>query len=1010
MPADFIIGIDLGTSNCAVASADVQQGAAAAVTDFAVPQLQRPGQVAAQPLLPSCVYLPADHELPAGAATLPWGDTPNQIVGEFARWQGARVTGRLVASAKSWLCHPGVDRTASILPWGAPADVAKISPVQASGLYLSHLARAWDAAHPGAPIRDQEVVITVPASFDEVARALTVNAARDAGLQKFTLLEEPQAAFYDFTSRRRADLAEALTGVRLVLVVDVGGGTTDFTLISVGVGDEGPVLKRIAVGEHLILGGDNMDAALARRAEERLAAAGRKLTATQWTQLVQTARVAKESLLAVTAPERQAIAIAGAGSKLVGGTLSTELTREEVEQLIVEGFFPACATDDEPKRASRAALQELGLPYAADPAITRHLAAFLRRHAEAGFAALREGGPLAHARSHALKGVTRNAKGERLTGKEETAETSEIRNRGTGDEIENRESKIENRPTPLAGARSHEKPLAHARSHEGPAIENRESNIENPLPRPDAILLNGGVFNAPRLANRLVDTVSAWWPDAPRVSLLEHDSLDLAVARGAAAYGLARRGVGRRIGGGAAQALYIGLTVGETATAQAVCVIPRGHEEGHTIDIAGREFQLTVERPVQFPLFSTTADRVDKPGDIVAVTDAMRPLPPLHTLLRATGAKRGVVPVHLRAGVTELGTLELWCVSNLADERWRLEFDLRGAAIRAGTTVTESMPESFGQVRELVDRVFGSAPRTVEPREVKRFGETLEAALGPRETWRVPLLRELWSTLFAGAKRRRRSAVHERLFYRFVGYGLRPGFGYPLDEWRCEQTFTLLTENVNFHAEVSVWNEFWVMWRRIAGGLGAEHHQALWRVLEPHLARRISPSAPKGAGRVKGIQPEGLDEMVRTAAALERIEPAQKVIFGNWIAARLRSKAESGSGPWAWSLGRVGARVPVFGSSHQTVAPEQASEWLELLLQKNLRAVDGASFAVVQLARRTGDRTRDIEDELRQRVVAALRSAKAPDRWLQVVTDVVALEAEDEARALGDTLPIGLKV
>jgi molecular chaperone DnaK (HSP70) len=932
--ASHVVGIDLGTSNCAVAYARVAEGREAAVTDFPIPQLQRPGQVGPQPLLPSCLYIPAPHELVAGAATLPWGESPVPFVGEFARWQGSRVPGRLVSSAKSWLCHAGVDRTAPILPWGAPADVQKISPTRASSLLLGHMAAAWNAAHPSAPLAAQEVVITVPASFDEVARALTVSAARQAGFENFTLVEEPQAAFYDFTSRHRHDLAEALAGVRLVLVVDVGGGTTDFTLISVALGDEGPVLKRIAVGEHLMLGGDNMDATLARRAEERLTAAGHKLSATQWTQLVQSARAAKESLLAVTAPGRCAIAVAGTGSRLIGTTLSTELTREEVEQLIVEGFLPLSGPADEPRRASRTALQELGLPYAQDPAISRHLAAFLSRHAAAGHAAL-----------------------------------------------------------------------------SASALPPAPATVAAPLPRPDAILLNGGVFNSPRLAHRLVEVVSAWWPDQPRIPLLHHDSLDLAVARGAAAYGLARRGLGRRIGGGAAQALYIGLTGEKEGTiSQAVCVIPRGHEEGHTLDLTERPFKLTVGQPVQFPLYSTTADRVDAPGAIVVIDDTFHPLPALHTLLRTTQSKGGTIPVHLRSTLTELGTLELWCVSNVADERWRLEFELRGAVARAGGTVTESMPASFGQVRELVDRVYGPAPRTVDVREVKKLGETLETALGPRETWSVPLLRELWGTLFSGAKRRRRSAVHERIFYRFAGYGLRPGFGYPLDEWRCEQTFQLLTENVHFHGETSVWNEFWVMWRRIAGGLTEEHHQALWRVLEPHLARRIPAVVSKNAPKPKGLQPEGLDEMVRTAASLEHLAPAQKATFGNWIIARLRTPGQSAAGPWAWALGRVGARAPVYGSGHRTVDPEQAAQWLELLLQKDLRSVDGAAFAAIQLARLTGDRTRDLDSDLRARTVTALKAAQAPERWLRMVTEVVALEAEDEARALGDTLPIGLKL
>src|ERR1035441_6120806 len=277
----YIVGIDLGTTNYAVAFANTTQGADSPVVDFAIPQLQRPGEVVALPLLPSCLYVSGDHEMPPDSTRMPWGESPKLIAGAFARWQGARVPGRLVASAKSWLCHAGVDRSAPILPWGAPAEVAKVSPVEGSAMLLAHIATAWHAAHPDAPLAQQDVVITVAASFDEVARALTVNAARQAGLEKLTLVEEPQAAFYDFTSHHRHNLAEVLRDVRLVLVVDVGGGTTDFTLIQVGVADDGLALRRIAVGDHLMLGGDNMDAALAGQREERIGRAAANLAATE---------------------------------------------------------------------------------------------------------------------------------------------------------------------------------------------------------------------------------------------------------------------------------------------------------------------------------------------------------------------------------------------------------------------------------------------------------------------------------------------------------------------------------------------------------------------------------------------------------------------------------------------------------------------------------------------------------------------------------------------------------
>lgn len=927
MPSpSYIIGIDLGTTNCAVAFVDPAQGADASVTDFPIPQLQRPGEVAAMPLLPSCLYIPGEHELPPGSTELPWEESPSLIVGAFARWQGARVPGRLVASAKSWLCHAGVDRSAPILPWGASANVNKISPVEASTRLLSHMAAAWNSAHPESPMNQQEVVITVPASFDEVARALTVNAARQAGLEKFTLVEEPQAAFYDFTAHHRRDLADVLKDVRLALVVDIGGGTTDFTLIQISVGTDGAELRRIAVGDHLMLGGDNMDAALARHAEERLVAGGRKVSAAQWTQLVQASRVAKEALLGDNAPERHAIAVAAEGSRLLTGTLSTEIQRAEAERLVLDGFFSACSPTDMPHRAARTALQELGLPYAQDPAVTRHLAAFLRQHAAACFSAL---------------GGGENEKG---------------------------------------------------------------------LPRPDAILFNGGVFNSPKIAQRLIEVISSWWPDSPPIRLLAHGSLEFAVARGAACYGLARRGLGRRIGGGSAHAVYVGLAgEHEISTSRAICLIPRGQEEGQPVDLQSRSFELMLGRPVQFPLFSTTSDRIDRPGDIVNTGEEFRALPPIHTVLKGSSVKTTKVPVHLRATLTELGTLELWCVSNEGDERWRLEFELRGTTAHGAATVIESMPARFDEVRTIVERVFGNKPLAVDSKEAKQLSRTLEKTIGPREEWRLPLLRELWGTLYAGAGRRRRSADHERVFFQLVGYGLRPGFGYPLDAWRCEQTFLLFGDSVKFHTEQPIWSEFWVMWRRLAGGLPERQQQELWNYLKPHLARRIPLAPSKDSVKPKGIQPEGLDEMVRLAASLEHLDATEKIVLGNWIMQRLKNP-ETAAGPWAWALGRLGSRAPLYGSSHKIVDPQQAAVWLSQLLEAGLRRTDGTAFAATQLARLTGDRTRDLDDEIRERASVALKSAGAPEAWLRMLSEVGSLETADEARALGDTLPIGLRL
>jgi hypothetical protein len=681
-----------------------------------------------------------------------------------------------------------------------------------------------------------------------------------------------------------------------------------------------------------MLGGDNMDASLGRKAEERMLAGGRKLSAAQWSQLVQAARVAKETLLSASGPERFNLAITAEGSRLVGGALSAHLTRAEAEAIILDGFLPLCGPDETPRRGGRVALQELGLPYASDPAITRHLAAFLRAHAAAGFAAL-----------------------------------------GAG-------------PT------------------EGPA-----------LPRPDAMLLNGGVFNSPKLAERLIQAISAWWPEAPPIPLLGHDSLELAVARGAAYYGLVRHGLGRRIGGGAAHALYVGLERAGGGEPLALCVIPRGQEEGQSVDLGARVFQLALERPVRFPLFSSSSDRFEKPGEVVPVSRDMQALPPIHTLLKGGAGKAGNVPVHLRAGLTEIGTLELWCVAETTRERWRLEFELRGSESESAPAVTESMPAAFADARQWVERIFGGKPRPLlevkgaPPKDVKQLWASLERTLGPREDWRPPVLRELWSVLLAGAQKRRRSAEHERVFFQLLGYSLRPGFGYPLDEWRCEQSARLFAEGVQFHKDKANWTEFWILWRRVAGGLTPARHQEIWNWLKPHLQIRVPARAPKALPKVKGIQPEGLDEMVRLGASLEHLEPVDKAGLGAGIAARLQDPAAAG-GPWIWALGRLGARAPIYGSVHKTLPSPQAAQWAEALLDPRIVTLEGALFALAQLARLTGDRSRDLDAEVRARVLQALQAGGAPASWERMVGEVVALEAADRVRALGDTLPVGLAI
>jgi len=377
-----VVGIDLGTTHTALAAATVDDPAAAVAVE-PIAQLVTATTLDELPLLPSCVYFAHEAE---GALAVPWDRTRRFAVGEHARSRGVEAPQRVVTSAKSWLSHQGIDRRADVLPLGAPDDVEKISPVQATWHYLDHLAEAWAARRPAAPLAEQEVVITVPASFDAAARDLTVEAAYAAGLEDVTLLEEPQAALYAWIAAHREAWREHLAVGDVILVIDVGGGTTDFSAIAVRDQDGAVELRRIAVGDHILLGGDNMDLALAHRVGQKLAAEGGELDRWQLTALTHACRGAKEQLL--TRPELASVPVVlpGRGAELLGGSRRSELTRAEVEAALVDGFFPRVEATARPAVRPRSGLAQLGLPYAADPAITRHLAAFLARQAAAAAA------------------------------------------------------------------------------------------------------------------------------------------------------------------------------------------------------------------------------------------------------------------------------------------------------------------------------------------------------------------------------------------------------------------------------------------------------------------------------------------------------------------------------------------------------------------------------------------------------------------------------------------------
>jgi molecular chaperone DnaK (HSP70) len=605
----YAIGIDLGTTHSALSYVDLQasDGEKADQGVLGIPQLSAPGTVEALPLLPSFLYLPHPEELAPGELALPWTNgEAAPVVGEMARSRGASTPIRLVSSAKSWLSHPSVDRRAAILPTDAPEEVERVSPLAASTRYLEHLKAAWNATHPDAPFEQQAVTVTIPASFDPAARELTAEAARNAGYGNPTLLEEPQAALYSWIEGSGGGWRKQVKAGDIVLVVDVGGGTSDFSLIAILERDGNLEPHRVAVGDHILLGGDNMDLALAHLVARKLQANGTQLDAWQMRALTYACRGAKEHLLADANATTWPIVVPSRGSKLIGGSIRTELTRDEVTTFITDGFFPRVEASARPAVRTRAGLTQVGLPYAQDAAITRHLAAFLGRQA------------------------------------------------GATAELEGFNGKVD---------------PAHTFLH------------------PSAVLFNGGVFKSDILAKRVMDTINDWlyMEGAEPARMLEGADLDLAVARGAAYYGYARRGGGVRIRGGTARSYYVGVESSMPAIPgfepplEALCVAPFGMEEGSELELPGQEFGLVVGEPVHFRFFGSSVRRQDRIGTVLESwsPDELQELNEIQATLPAEGRTPGdVVQVKLHAVATEAGTLELVAVAR-EGQRWKVEFDVR---------------------------------------------------------------------------------------------------------------------------------------------------------------------------------------------------------------------------------------------------------------------------------------------------------------------------------------------
>jgi hypothetical protein len=613
----YALGIDLGTTHCALAFVDLQasDGENTVHGILPIPQLVAPGQLQQPALLPSFLYLAHEAEFGPNDLTLPWPRVGavghavgGEIVGELARSRGAATPIRLVSSAKSWLCHPGVDRRAAILPHDAPPEVNKISPLQASSAYLQHLRQAWDMAHPEAPFAEQDVTITIPASFDPAARELTLEAARSANYPALTLLEEPQAALYHWIAASGGDWRKQVKPGEIILVIDVGGGTSDFSLIAVLEQDGQLQLQRIAVGEHILLGGDNMDLTLAHLVANKLLAGkltGSKLDAWQMRALTHACRTAKEQLLSDPNITSVPLVVPSRGSKLIGGAIRTELTRPDLTQIILEGFFPQVSVDQLPQQRARSALTQLGLPYAQDAAVTRHLAALLTRQAQSGID---------------LPGFARPS-GAFLR------PDVVLFNGGVfkSDLLRERTLTTLNQWLTLEQAT--------------PARELQGADFDLAVAQGAAyygyVRRGGGVRIRGGTARAFYIGIESSMPAIP----------------------------------------------GFTPPLQALCVAPFGMEEGSRLDLPGQEFNLMVGEAALFRFFASSVRRQDAIGSLLDdfTEDELQELDEISATLDATANTPGggMVQVRLQAAISEAGTLELLALAK--DGRsWKVQFDVRG--------------------------------------------------------------------------------------------------------------------------------------------------------------------------------------------------------------------------------------------------------------------------------------------------------------------------------------------
>lgn len=922
----YIFGIDLGTTNCAVSYVDVA-GLKQAVADtagkkqpdavdknqwirvFQVPQLTGPGEFSKMPVLPSFLYIPGEYDVSKEGLRHPWKKREDLFAGMFARDHGAKIPSRLVSSAKSWLCHGGADRQARILPWGS-TGIEKISPVNATAEYLLHIRSAWNhfVKDEDKFMENQFVVVTVPASFNEEARDLTMAAIEKSGLSRAViLLEEPLAAFYSWLIRHEADWDQQVGENDLILVCDVGGGTTDFSLISLKAGDQGaPRFERLAVGDHLILGGDNIDLTLAKIVEAKFKS-GTSLTPDKWKTLCHQCRQAKEQILE-NREKSVRITLKGEGRALISGTLTADLTRGEVENLLRSRFYPDVDSAAIQEADTEREVADFGLPFEKEPAVTRHIIRFLEKHRD-------------------------NVK--QALGKED--------------------------------------------------------------PVPDFILFNGGTLKPSLVQSRIKEAVRRWFKakDATRPVTLENDRPELAVGIGASYYGLVRQGIGVRVGSGSPRSYYLGVTTSSGSEKKAICLVERGLDEGSVIDLPQMSFEVRANEPVSFDLYSSSFRSGDTAGLILPIDDTMTSMPPIQTVIRfGKNRDKKTIPVALGAEYTEMGSLSMYCHSRVSDHRWKLQFQLRETEGKFRETADiEVYDQALIQAACRCLAELFSDPKAVNlASAAKQIEAQVEQA---RSNWPLSFLRSLADQLIALSDQRRLSPDHEARWLNLTGFCMRPGFGDAFDTDRIGKLWKVYLDGLVFDKAPQNRLEWWIFIRRIAAGLKAGHQRQFYQDTAPILIKQ----------KIK-LPPQETVELWMTAGNLERLLVKDKILLAKALIPQIRSGKNQDR--LLWTLGRLGARDLLYGSVDRVVPSAEAARWVQQLMKRKWTRQDNVNFPVVQMALKTGDRTRDLDPELTQTIVRWLEDRQAEASLIKTVQEKTVREKAEQNLQFGEKLPSGL--